>query len=130
MDRNPDGRQLGPNRNSRDGDGYNADPVSPHGGSAGAALDRIAIPQDIIDRISEVISPGSSLIISDEGMSTETGKDTDFVILMSGEPQGGIKKRRHDPEAHYRYDRQYDRYYGRSPGYAPWFYPGGSFDRW
>jgi hypothetical protein len=46
------------------------------------------------------------------------------------EPQGGIKKRRHDPEAHYRYDRQYDRYYGRSPGYTPWFYPGGSFDRW
>jgi hypothetical protein len=41
-----------------------------------------------------------------------------------------IKKHRHDPEAHYRYDRQYDRYYGRSPGYAPWFYPGGSFARW
>jgi hypothetical protein len=35
-------------------------------------------------------------------MSTETGEDTDFVILMSGEPQGGITMRRHDPEAHYR----------------------------
>jgi lipoprotein-anchoring transpeptidase ErfK/SrfK len=130
MDRNPDGRQLDPNRKSRPGEGRNAGPLPPDGGSAGAALDRIAIPQDIVDRISEVISPGSSLIISDEGMSTETGKDTDFVILMSGEPQGGIKKRRHDPEAHYRYGRQYDRYYGRPPGYAPWFYPGGSFDRW
>jgi hypothetical protein len=70
------------------------------------------------------------LIISDEGMSTETGKDTDFVILMSGEPQGGIKKRRHEPEAHYRYDRQYDRPYKRLPVYAPWFYPGGPFGRW
>jgi len=28
--------------------------------------------------------------------------------------------RRHDPEAHYRYDRQYyDRTYRRSPTYAP-----------
>ncbi len=34
--------------------------------------------------------PGSSLIISDEGPSIETGKDTDFVIFISGEPQGGI----------------------------------------
>jgi hypothetical protein len=33
-------------------------------------------------------------------MSTETGEDTDFVILMSGEPQGGITMRRHDPDAH------------------------------
>jgi L,D-transpeptidase catalytic domain len=130
MERTSDARQLGPNRKARDRDGYNAEPVSPHGGSAGAALDRIDIPQDIIGRISEVISPGSSLIISDEGMSTETGKDTDFVILMSGEPQGGIKKRSHDPEAHYRYDRPYDRSYGRSPVYAPWFYPSGSIDRW
>ena len=41
--------------------------------------------------------PGSSLIISDEGASIETGKDTDFVVLMSGEPQGGLKTRRREP---------------------------------
>src|SRR5262249_31033679 len=40
---------------------------------AGAALDRIHIPQDAADRISKVISPGASLIISDEAMSPETG---------------------------------------------------------
>jgi hypothetical protein len=130
MNRTPDGRQRGPNRRSRHGDGHNVEPISPDAGLARAALDRIDIPQDIVDRISEIISPGSSLIISDEGMSTETGKDTDFVILMSGEPQGGIKMRRHDPEAHYRYDRQYDRSYGRSPSYAPSFYGGDSSDRW
>lgn len=94
--------------------------MSPDASPARAALDRIDIPQDIVDRISEVISPGSSLIISDEGMSTETGEDTDFVILMSDEPQGAIKMRRHDPEVHDKYDRQYDRSYGRSPTYAPW----------
>lgn len=66
--------------------------------SARAALERIAIPQDAIDRISELVSPGSSLIISDEGMSTETGTGTDFVILMSGEPQGGIRIRHRDLE--------------------------------
>jgi hypothetical protein len=96
--------------------------------AAGAALDRIVIPQGVADRISEVISPGSSLIISDEGMSAETGKDTEFVILMSGEPQGGIRMRRHAPEA--RDDRQYDHSYGRLPAYAPPFDVGGPIAPW
>ncbi len=74
-----------------------------------------------------LISPRSSFVISDECMSTETGGDTDFVILMGGAPQGGIKMRRHDPEAQYRYDRQYDRFYGRVPPYAPSFDSGDSF---
>jgi hypothetical protein len=42
--------------------------------------------------------PGSSLIVSDEEMSHETSKGTDFVVVMSGEPQGGIGRRqRPDP---------------------------------
>ena len=61
--------------------------------AAKAALDRIAIPQDVLDRINELISPASSLIVSDEGISKETGKGTDFIVLMSGEPQGGIRRR-------------------------------------
>ncbi len=89
-----DSHQLGPSGKSRRGDRYLAEPASPTLAPARAALDRIEIPQDIVDRISEIISPGSSLIISDEGMSTETGENTDFVILMSGEPQGAIKMRR------------------------------------
>jgi L,D-transpeptidase catalytic domain len=60
---------------------------------AKAALDRIAIPQEAIQRITDVVLPGSSLIVSDEGPSIETGKDTDFVIVMSGEPQGALKVR-------------------------------------
>jgi hypothetical protein len=48
---------------------------------ASAALDRIEIPQDTIEKISELLTPASSLIISDDGISHETGKGTDFVVL-------------------------------------------------
>jgi len=58
------------------------------------ALDRVAIPKEALERISEVVSPGSSLIISDEPISRETGKHTDFIVVMSDEPQGGLKIRR------------------------------------
>lgn len=50
--------------------------------TAGAALDRIEIPQDAIERISDLLTPASSLIISDNGFSHETGKDTDFIVVM------------------------------------------------
>jgi hypothetical protein len=49
---------------------------------ANAALDRIEIPQDAVERISELLTPGSSLIVSDYGISEETGKDTDFIVVM------------------------------------------------
>ena len=45
------------------------------------ALNRVSIPQDAIDRISRLMSPGASLIISDKGISGETGKGTDFIVL-------------------------------------------------
>ncbi len=60
---------------------------------ARAALDRIGLDQDMRERIWQAVLPGSSLIVSDEGASVETGKDTDFIVLMSGEPQGGLKSR-------------------------------------
>ena len=47
------------------------------------ALARIQIPQDIIDRISAMILPGSSLIVSDQGLGEETGEGTDFVVVTS-----------------------------------------------
>ena len=65
---------------------------------AKAALDRIGISQEAIRRISDVVLPGSSLIVSDEGLSIETGKDTDFVVVMSGEPQGALKVRQREPK--------------------------------
>src|ERR1700756_974183 len=65
--------------------------------SAKAALDRIIIPRETLERIAGMASPRSSLIISDESLSSETGNGTDFVVLLSGEPQGGIKIRRRAP---------------------------------
>jgi len=85
---------------------------------AKAALDRIAIAQDVIDQVSEVVLSGSSLIVSDEGPSIETGKDTGFVVILSGEPQGGIKARRREPVGRPRDNELF----GRSPfrGFPFW----------
>jgi hypothetical protein len=96
---------------------------------AETALDRIEIPQESIDRIAAMMSPGSSLIVSDEAMSGETGKDTDFVILMSGEPQGGIKRRRPAPQARSRDDLEYDRRVRRS-AVPPPIYWDAPYGRW
>jgi hypothetical protein len=84
-----------PSRKRGEGRGLEAVPADVV--AAKSALDRIAIAPDDLERISEVVLPGSSLIISDEGASIETGKDTDFVVIMSGEPQGGLKTRRREP---------------------------------
>jgi hypothetical protein len=59
--------------------GSHKEPLLPD--QANAVLERIDIPQDVADRISELLTPGSSLIISDHGISRETGKDTDFIVL-------------------------------------------------
>ena len=79
-----------------------------------AALDRIVIPQDALNRIAG-IAPRSSLIVTDEALSPETGKGTEFVVLLSGEPQGGIKKRRRSPGSDFRYAFPRSQPFGRSP---------------
>jgi hypothetical protein len=107
---------------SRRGGDRKAEGAATDAGAAKAALERISIPQEAIERINEVVSPGSSLIVSDEAMSPkETGKGTDFIVLMSGEPQGGIKSRPRSPYGGYYGD---DRRYRRSP------YGGGPFFWW
>ena len=74
----------------------NVEPLSTDVDGAKEALDRITMPE-AVQRISSVLLPGSSVIISDEGLSIETGKDTDFVVVMSGEPQGALKIRQRQP---------------------------------
>jgi hypothetical protein len=54
---------------------------APTSDQANTAFDRIEMPQDAIQQISELLTPGSSLIISDYGVSSETGPDTNFIIL-------------------------------------------------
>ena len=51
-------------------------------GDATVALDRVEIPQDQVGRVSQLLTPGSSLILSDYELSTETGDDTDFIVVM------------------------------------------------
>ena len=89
---------------------------------AKAALDRISIPQDVLDRIPG-IAPRSSVIVTDEAPSTETGKGTDFIVVLSDEPQGGIKFRHREPVEYgyargYGYTRQRPVFWG-SPFRAP-----------
>jgi hypothetical protein len=57
-----------------------AAPAAP-ASNASEALGRVTIPPDALERISELMSPGASLIISDKGLGPETGKGTDFIVL-------------------------------------------------
>jgi lipoprotein-anchoring transpeptidase ErfK/SrfK len=45
------------------------------------ALDRIQMPQEAVVRIGELLIPGSSLVVSDEGLGPETGRYTEFIVL-------------------------------------------------
>jgi hypothetical protein len=56
-------------------------PEPPSNLSAIAALDRIEIAPDVVDRISEYITAGASLIVSDHGLGYETGLYTDFIVV-------------------------------------------------
>ena len=49
--------------------------------SAKEALDRLDIAPETLARIETMMMPGSSLIVSDNKLSHETGKSTDFIIL-------------------------------------------------
>jgi hypothetical protein len=45
------------------------------------AIDRVIIPEDVSRRMAELSWVGASIIISDHGISGETGETTDFIIL-------------------------------------------------
>jgi hypothetical protein len=118
----PPGGTVEPHGRARGSSFRDVEPVPTDPDNAKAALDRIVIPQDALDRIAGVAAR-SSLIVTDEGLSSETGKGTEFVVLLSGEPQGGITSRRRNPRSDYRYAR---------PRAAPfWRGPfGGAFSTW
>jgi hypothetical protein len=107
-DGRPRGVVVGPQGRARGAYDREVEPRLTDPSSAKAALDRIVIPQETLDRIAGM-APRSSLIITDEALSSETGKGTDFIVLLSGEPQGGIKMRRRAPAAEFRYARPRDR---------------------
>jgi hypothetical protein len=100
--------------------------AAPDASAAENALARIVIPQEVIDRIAGTASPRSSLIISDEALSPETGKGTEFVAVLSNEPQGGLAMRKH-PASEVRYARQGDRAYYSRPTYG---FPYSNYSNW
>jgi hypothetical protein len=91
------------------------------------ALDRIAIPQNVTDRIGPTALPRSSIVVSDEPLSEETNYRTEFVAVLSNQPQGGFITR--EPTNDYfvendniRYDDRaglfFQRYWGPPTGYV------------
>jgi hypothetical protein len=97
--------------------------------AAKAVLERISIPVDLVERINEVASPGASLIISDEAMHPrETGKATDFIVVMSELPQGGLTIRPRGPNRDRAFHRDRASHrdrespYRRSPSGNPFFW--------
>jgi hypothetical protein len=51
--------------------------------SPAEALDRLTIPADAMARITEALSTGGSIIVSDQGIAAgETGEGTDFIVSL------------------------------------------------
>jgi lipoprotein-anchoring transpeptidase ErfK/SrfK len=79
-------RKIEPKRTSRQG--TKAAPAPVHSNviptpGATEALDRIKIPDEAMEKIASIISPGGSLLISDYGLTGwETGKGTDFIVPL------------------------------------------------
>ena len=67
------------------------------GDDAKSALDRITIPQEVLDRIGPTALPRSSIVVSDEPLSAETNYRTEFVAVLSHQPQGGFITRKPTP---------------------------------
>jgi len=62
------------------------------------ALNRVTIPQDVLDRIAPTALPRSSLVISDEPLNRETNYRTEFVVVLNNQPQGGLAMRERPDE--------------------------------
>jgi len=56
------------------------------------------MPLDVRDRFAPTAVPGSSIVISDEPLNRETNFHTEFVVVLSNQPQGGLamRQRPHD----------------------------------
>jgi len=90
---------------------------------------RITVPQNVIDRIGTTALPRSSIVVSDGPLREETNYRTEFVAVLSNQPQGGFITR--EPATDYfvendtiRYDDRADLFFQRY-----WGPPTGHFRR-
>lgn len=68
--------------------------------AAAVALDRLDISKDVRERIGELMTNGTSLTITDQGLGPETGKGTDFVTLTRSQAniaQAGLNQSQPKP---------------------------------
>jgi hypothetical protein len=100
------------------------------GDDAKDALDRITIPQDVLDRIAPTAAPRSSIIISDEPPNREQNYRTEFVVVLNNQPQGGLAIRKpasdmvaRDLGGYGYYGNGYARQYGGPYGGTSYYYP-------
>ncbi len=98
------------------------------GDDARSALDRVTIPRDVLDRIGPTVLPRSSIVISDEPLSAETNYRTEFVAVLSNQPQGGFITRK--PTVVANTDPQDDNGFGWFFGRGGWGSQGGSQGAW
>jgi L,D-transpeptidase-like protein len=99
-----------------------------NGDDAKDALDRISIPQDVLDRIAPTVAPRSSFIISDEPPNREQNYRTEFVVVLNNQPQGGLAIRKPPSDVVARdgygyYGNGYARQYGGPYGGTSYYYP-------
>ena len=87
------------------------------GDDAKNALDRITIPQDVLDRVAPTALPRSSIIVSDEPLSAETNYRTEFVAVLSNHPQGGFITRERTEDVY----AAGDTFWRDDGGYDPFF---------
>jgi hypothetical protein len=88
------------------------------GDDAKDALDRITIPQDVLDRIAPTAVPRSSLIISDEAANREQNYRTEFIVVLNNQPQGGLAMRKPASDVVARDWGGYGYGYGNNYGYG------------
>src|SRR4029453_13945402 len=74
----------------------------PASNSPAEALDRIPVAPEAMARIAEVLSTGSSIVVSDHGISQggETGEGTDFIVpfrepLLTAFCEGAVRPARY-----------------------------------
>jgi chemotaxis protein histidine kinase CheA len=91
-------------------------------GNATEALDRVTIPQEVIDRIAPTALPRSSIVISDEPLHRETNYRTEFVVALNHQPQGGLVTRPRTPPE----DRIVRNNSANDAGFFGYFRQGGS----
>ena len=82
------------------------------------ALDRVTIPQEVLDRIAPTALPRSSIVISDEPLSKETNYRTEFVAVLSDQPQGGFITRKPTVDV-----RVADQNLWSDDGFSSFFFP-------